>query len=102
MGDVQIYMVVSTVLHLVVDGAICAAPSIIGKLGLLKGKKATCFPGFEQFLEGAMFTGDLVNIDDNIVTAKGAGAAVEFGLALGALLCGEGKAEKTAKSLQCR
>ena len=75
-------------------GAICAA--------LLKGKKATCFPGFEQFLEGAMFTGDLVNIDDNIVTAKGAGAAVEFGLALGALLCGEGKAEKTAKSLQCR
>ena len=83
-------------------GAICAAPSIIGKLGLLKGKKATCFPGFEQFLEGAMFTGDLVNIDDNIVTAKGAGAAVEFGLALGALLCGEGKAEKTAKSLQCR
>ena len=48
-------------------GAICAAPSIIGKLGLLKGKKATCFPGFEQFLEGAMFTGDLVNIDDNIV-----------------------------------
>lgn len=83
-------------------GAICAAPSIIGKLGLLKGKKVTCFPGFEQFLEGAMFTGDLVNIDDNIVTAKGAGAAVEFGLALGALLCGEGKAEKTAKSLQCR
>lgn len=83
-------------------GAICAAPSIIGKLGLLKGKKATCFPGFEQFLEGAMFTGDLVNIDDNIVTAKGAGAAVEFGLALGALLCSEGKAEKTAKSLQCR
>ena len=83
-------------------GAICAAPSIIGKLGLLKGKKATCFPGFEQFLEGAMFTGDLVNIDDNIVTAKGAGAAVEFGLALGELLCGEGKAEKTAKSLQCR
>ena len=58
-------------------GAICAAPSIIGKLGLLKGKKATCFPGFEQFLEGAMFTGDLVNIDDNIVTAKGAGAAKE-------------------------
>ena len=83
-------------------GAICAAPSIIGKLGLLKGKKATCFPGFEQFLEGAMFTGDLVNIDDNIVTAKGAGAAIEFGLALGALLCGEGKAEKIAKALQCR
>ena len=83
-------------------GAICAAPSILGKLGLLNGRKAVCFPGFEQFLEGAMFTGDLVNIDENIVTAKGAGAAVEFGLALGALLCGEGKAEKTAKSLQCR
>lgn len=83
-------------------GTICAAPSIIGKLGLLKGKKATCFPGFEQFLEGAMFTGDLVNIDDNIVTAKGAGAAIDFGLALGALLCGEEKAEKIAKALQCK
>ena len=83
-------------------GAICAAPSIIGKLGLLKGKKATCFPGFEQFLEGAMFTGDLVNIDENIVTARGAGAAIDFGLALGALLCGEEKAEKIAKALQCR
>ena len=83
-------------------GAICAAPSIIGRLGLLSGKKATCFPGFEQFLEGAMFTGDLVNIDDDIVTARGAGAAIEFGLALGALLCGEKKAEKIAKALQCR
>ena len=83
-------------------GAICAAPSIIGRLGLLSGKKATCFPGFEQFLEGAMFTGDLVNIDGDIVTARGAGAAIEFGLALGALLCGEKKAEKIAKALQCR
>ena len=50
----------------------------------------------------ALCARETVNIDDNIVTAKGAGAAVEFGLALGALLCGEGKAEKTAKSLQCR
>ena len=49
-----------------------------------------------------MFTGDLVNIDGDIVTARGAGAAIEFGLALGALLRGEKKAEKIAKALQCR
>lgn len=83
-------------------GAICAAPSILGKLGLLDGKKATCFPGFEQFLTGADFTGDAVNTDGNIITARGAGVAIDFGLALAKVLCGEAKADKLAKSLQCR
>ncbi len=83
-------------------GAICAAPSVLGKLGLLEGKKATCFPGFEEFLLGAEYTGDLVNKDGKIITAKGAGAAIEFGLALGAALCGEAKATKIKQSLQCR
>ena len=82
-------------------GAICAAPSIIGKLGLLDGKKATCFPGFEQFLTGAEFTGDPVNIDGKIITARGAGVAVDFGLALAETLCGEAKADKIKRSLQC-
>lgn len=59
--------------------AICASPSIIGKKGLLKGKKATCFPGFEQFLLGAELVGDKAVCDGKIITGKGAGAAGDFG-----------------------
>ncbi len=58
--------------------AICAAPMVLGKLGLLKGKKATCYPGFEQYLEGAECTGAPVERDGNIITGKGPGAAMEF------------------------
>ena len=59
--------------------AICASPSILGKKGMLKGKRATCFPGFEQYLEGAKVLSDKVIVDGKIITAKGAGAAAEFG-----------------------
>ncbi|WP_455528794.1 DJ-1 family glyoxalase III [Huintestinicola sp.] len=59
-------------------GAICAAPSILGGLGLLNGKKAVCYPGFENALKGA----DVLTVpavrDGNIITARGAGAALEF------------------------
>lgn len=58
--------------------AICAAPRILGEKGLLKGKKATCFPGFEKYLEGA-FAGDYGCIrDGNVITAKSMGKAVDF------------------------
>ena len=50
--------------------AICAAPMVLGKLGLLKGKKATCYPGFEQYLEGAECTGAPVERDGNIITVR--------------------------------
>ncbi len=63
-------------------GAICAAPTILGSLGFLKGKKATCFPGMEVELVGAMVTGNLVEQDGKIITAKGAGAAADFGFTL--------------------
>lgn len=82
--------------------AICAAPSIIGKMGLLKGKKAVCFPGFEDFLEGAEIVSNLAVQDGNIITAKGPGAAIEFGLALAEILAGKPKAEKVRASLQCK
>lgn len=59
--------------------AICAAPQILGHMGILKGKKATCFPGFEKELDGACFVDDKVVCDSNIITACGAGAAFEFG-----------------------
>jgi len=82
-------------------GAICAAPSIIGKKGLLKGKKATCFPGFEDFLEGAEFTGAPVEADGNIITARGAGVALEFGLKLVEALSGKPAADKIKEAMRC-
>ena len=62
--------------------AICAAPMVLGGLGLLEGKKATCYPGFESELIGAKVTGDNVSIDKNIVTGKGPGLVFEFALEL--------------------
>ncbi len=78
--------------------AICAAPSILGKRGLLDGKSATCFPGFEQFLKGAKITGDKVVKDGKIITAKGAGAAAEFGFEIVKTL----KNKETAEELRCK
>jgi 4-methyl-5(b-hydroxyethyl)-thiazole monophosphate biosynthesis len=59
--------------------AICAAPQILGHKGILKGKNATCFPGFEEELKGAYLKDEKVVCDGNIITACGAGAAFEFG-----------------------
>lgn len=83
-------------------GAICAAPSILGHKGLLKGKNAVCFPGFEGELEGARLSQDLVVRDGKIITAKGCGVAVDFGLELVAALKGSQRAEVLKASLQCR
>lgn len=58
--------------------AICAAPMILGKLGILNGRQATCYPGFEAYLQGAKVTGDLVVSSDNIITGKGPGASFPF------------------------
>lgn len=59
--------------------AICAAPMVLGGLGILDGKNAVCYPGFEGYLTGAKVQSDLVVADDNIITAKGAGASMLFG-----------------------
>ncbi len=59
--------------------AICAAPMVLGGLGLLKGKNAVCYPGFEQYLDGAKLCTDGAVSDGNIVTGKGAGASMLFG-----------------------
>ena len=81
-------------------GAICAAPSILGHRGDLQGKQATCFPGYEQELVGAEVLGRSVVRDGNIVTAKGMGVSVEFGLALCEILNGKKEADKISASLQ--
>lgn len=74
--------------------AICAAPSVLGKAGLLKGKKAVCYPGFEKYLNGAEIPDARCVRDGKIITAVGAGAAVEFGLEIVAALCGKDVSEK--------
>ncbi len=81
--------------------AICAAPSVLGHKGLLKGKRATCFPGFEEDLTGAEYTGKPVEKDGNIITARGAGVALEFALCLVAEIKGEEEAKALRESLQC-
>ena len=63
--------------------AICAAPMVLGKRGYLEGKKAICYPGFEQYLTGAEVSKtEGVVRDGNVITAKGMGVALEFGLEL--------------------
>lgn len=62
--------------------AICAAPMVLGQLNLLEGRRATCYPGFDKFLNGAEYTADLVTVDGNITTGKGPGAAIPFGFQL--------------------
>ncbi len=85
-----------------VIGAICAAPSILGRKGLLKGKSATCYPGFEGALQGARVTGKAVVRDGNIITARGAGVAVEFALELAGALRSPAVAKTVRESIQCR
>lgn len=59
-------------------GAICAAPMVLGDLGLLKGKKATCYPGFEKYLTGATYTHELWTKDGNIITGEGPAATLPY------------------------
>ena len=79
--------------------AICAAPMVLGKLGLLKGKKATCYPGFEQYLEGAECTGAPVERDGNIITGKGPGAAMEFALTVVDMMLGKEKVQELKEAM---
>ncbi len=81
--------------------AICAAPSVFGQMGLLGGKKATCFPGFEKDLLGAECTAAHVETDGNVITAKGAGCALEFGRAIVSLALSENEADKVLCDMQC-
>jgi len=76
--------------------AICAAPKILGGLKMLEGRRATCYPGFEKYLEDAELDGERCVTDGNTVTAKGAGAASDFGLAIVKYFCGEEKADSLA------
>ena len=79
--------------------AICAAPGVFGKYGLLEGKKACSYPDHEVYLTGAKVSKDPVCVDGNIVTSRGLGTAAEFGFCLLELLQGKEKAEEIKKSI---
>ena len=74
--------------------AICAAPMILGKKGVLEGKEAICYPGFEAQLKGATLSDKKVVRDGKIITAKGMGVAIDFGLELVATLKDSSTAQK--------
>lgn len=79
--------------------AICAAPTVFGELGILRGKKACCYPGLEEKLSGAEAVFDRVVIDGNITTSRGAGTAMDFALSLIAQLTDAANAEKIRESV---
>jgi len=82
--------------------AICAAPSILGHKGLLKGRKAVCFPGFEKDLEAAEIAEIGVAEDGKFITAKGAGVCIEFALKLVEKLVSAEKADEIKRGIQCQ
>lgn len=82
--------------------AICAAPSILGHKGLLSGKKAVCFPGFENSLEGCEQCREYVVTDGKFITAKGAGVCIDFGLEIVKQLRGGELSDEIRKSIQSR
>ena len=73
----------------VLVAAICAAPMVLGRIGILEGRKATCYPGCEGDLFGAEYTAAAVQEDGNIITGCGPGVSFDFGFAIVGRLCGE-------------
>ena len=84
----------------IIIGAICAAPSILGHKGILNGRKATCFSGFEKDLIGAKVVSQPAVKDGNIITAFGAGAAFQFGFLLLEAVTDNEKSEDIRKSMR--
>lgn len=82
--------------------AICAAPTILNDLGILKGKRATCYPGVECEIQGALLTRGAVAKDGGIITSQGVGTAIDFALKLIEVLIDGGKALEIAESIVYR
>lgn len=81
-------------------GAICAAPMVLGSLGLLQGKKATCSPGFEKYLTGATYTAELYQEDGNIITGEGPAATLPYAYRILSFFVGEEKSAELQKKMQ--
>lgn len=69
--------------------AICAAPIVLGHAGIVEGKNATCYPGFEGAMKGANYTSQPAEVDGNIITGKGPGCSIPFALEIVKALKGE-------------
>ena len=82
--------------------AICAAPSVLGMKGLLQGREATCYPGYEEQLLGAVCTGESVAEAADRITAQGAGVTIPFALAIVRRLVSPDVAMKLGEAMQCR
>ncbi|WP_334195971.1 DJ-1 family glyoxalase III [Muricomes intestini] len=80
-------------------GAICAAPSVLGSLSFLQGRRACSYPSVEEKLTGAEVVQDSVVADGNIVTSRGVGTAIPFALELISILCGRERAEEIKRSI---
>ena len=80
--------------------AICAAPSVLGQLGILKEKEATCYPGFEEELMGAKFVNVKAVKSGNVITSCGMGGSIDFGLAIVEHYCGKNAADELAVKIR--
>lgn len=80
--------------------AICAAPYILGQMGLLDGRNVACYPGFEKYMPSANITGEKVEVDDIFITAQGMGVSLEFGLTIAEKLFGADCADKIAEQIR--
>ena len=79
--------------------ALCAAPCVLGQAGVLEGKHATCHPGFEEKLTGAITSEDKVVVDGNIITSRGMGTAIDFALAIVKYFAGDEAVANVCKGL---
>jgi len=82
--------------------AICAAPTVFGHRGYLKGRKACCYPGMEEQLSGAEKVMTSVAVDGHVITSRGMGCAIDFALAITELLCDSAVADRLAKGIVYR
>lgn len=79
--------------------AICAAPMVLGSLGIVKGKRATCYPGFEKYLDGAQYTHELCTVDGNVVTGEGPAATLPYAYTLLSMLTTEQTSHAVAEGM---
>jgi len=82
--------------------AICGAPEILGEAGLLKGKKATCYPGLQGKMEGAEFIDKAIVVDGNLITSQAAGTSEAFAFAIAEFLCGKEKSDEIRGRMLCK
>ena len=82
--------------------AICAAPTVLAKAGLLEGRRAVCYPGLEDKLTGRVGGDDPVEVDGTVITSRGVGTAIPFALALVEYFCGAERARELARSIVFR